>query len=382
MEGAVGYAHLCSACHGKEGEGKNYREYNTGIPSIGNPDFLRVASEDFIRFTMEKGRSLRQMGSWESSVSGMKSMELDRIVKHLKQTGAGTDLFVPDVSYGNSIHGQELYNRNCKTCHGENGKGGVAVALNQKGFLSRADNDFLVRTISAGRGNTAMPGWPQFEEKELADLIAYMRAWNNGLPPAGGMELPAADLEEGALKYHFLCSRCHGEFGEGETGPAIINRDFMAVAGDRYLLETIARGREHTAMFGWSADVYNQEKLEIQDISNIIGFMRKSAGSPLTYIYAGSNPGQSDRGAELFDLRCAECHGKNGEGVKGPALNNQEFLSAASNGYLMATITLGRSGSDMPSWGYGQDKYPALSGKERQDLVAFIRSMQRIRIKY
>ena len=64
------------------------------------------------------------------------------------------------------------------------------------------------------------------------------------------------------------------------------------------------------------------------------------------------------------------------------ALNNQEFLSAASNGYLLATITLGRSGSDMPSWGHGQDKYPALSGKERQDLVAFIRSMQRIRIKY
>ena len=181
MEGAAGYAHLCSACHGKEGEGKNYREYDTGIPSIGNPDFLRVASEDFIRFTMEKGRSLRQMGSWESRVSGMKSMELDRVVKHLKQGAARESQAAPEIRNGNSTVGQELYNRNCKACHGVNGKGEVAVALNQNGFLSRADNDFLIRTITGGRGNTAMPGWPQLEDNELADLIAYMRAWNNDL---------------------------------------------------------------------------------------------------------------------------------------------------------------------------------------------------------
>jgi cytochrome c oxidase cbb3-type subunit 3 len=184
------------------------------------------------------------------------------------------------------------------------------------------------------------------------------------------------------LKYHFLCSRCHGEFGEGETGPAIINEDFLEVASENYLYETIARGREHTAMFGWATDVYNKEQLQLQDISNIIGFMRNSALAPLDYIYPGRNPGQSDLGAGLFIKHCAECHGEKGEGVKGPALNNQEFLSAASNGFLLATITLGREGSDMPLWGYGQENYPKLSGKERQDLVAYLRSLQRIRIKY
>ena len=96
------------------------------------------------------------------------------------------------------------------------------------------------------------------------------------------------------MKYHYLCSRCHGEFGEGETGPSIINRDFLEAAGDRYLYETISQGRSHTAMFGWSSDVYNQEKLEPGDISNIIGFMRIAAKEPLTYVYAGSNPGRSE----------------------------------------------------------------------------------------
>jgi mono/diheme cytochrome c family protein len=135
-------------------------------------------------------------------------------------------------------------------------------------------------------------------------------------------------------------------------------------------------------MFGWSTDVYNQEKLERQDISNIIGHMRSSAQKELSYVYQGSNPGQGTEGALLFEKHCAECHGLSGEGVKAPALNNQEFLSAASNGYLLATITVGRSGTAMPSWGYGDTEHPQLAGKDRHDLVAYIRSFQRIQIKY
>lgn len=120
----------------------------------------------------------------------------------------------------------------------------------------------------------------------------------------------------------------------------------------------------------------------MQDISNIIGFMRQDAEGPLTYIYPGANPGDHDRGSALFQKRCADCHGREGEGIKAPSLNNQEFLSAASNGYILATITLGRRGTAMPSWGYGQEEYPSLSKGQREDLVAWIRSWQRIRIRF
>jgi mono/diheme cytochrome c family protein len=382
MGGPDGFAYLCSACHGKEGEGKSYVDYKTGIPSIGRYDFLRVASEEFIRFTLEKGRSLRQMGSWDRSVSGIQPGELDAITGYLKAGNSRKETKEVSVSGGDGNRGAELYKRYCQACHGEEGKGEVAVALNQEGFLTRATDRFILETIINGRGNTAMPGWPHLKDQELSDLLVLLRSWNRTRPPGDDMELPAPDLEEGALRYHFLCFRCHGEFGEGETGPAIINSDFLAAASNRYLYETIARGRAHTAMFGWSADVYNEEKLEIQDISNIIGFMRNNAGAPLTYLLPGSNPGDSELGRGIFAQHCAECHGQRGEGTKAPALNNQEFLSAATNGYLMATITVGRGETAMPSWGYGQGQYPALSGKERQDLVAFIRTWQRIRIKY
>lgn len=382
LDGATAFAYFCSACHGKQGEGKDYKVYQTGIASIGNPDFIRVASEDFIRFTIEKGRSLRQMGSWTGSISGMRIGELDGLATYLKNRDRVPGFSQSLVPNGNIAEGAKLFEQNCRACHGENGSGGVAVALDQHGFLSRAENDFIIATMLRGRGNTAMPAWSHLTQDELQMLLTVIRSWNASRPTGRDITLPVPDLKKGALSYHFLCSRCHGEFGEGETGPSIINADFLEAASNNFLYGTIAEGRVHTAMFGWSTDVFDQEKLEKQDISNIIGFMRKSATNPLSYIYPGSNPGNRVMGAEVFALRCAECHGPDGEGTNAPALNNQEFLSAASNGFLLATITVGRKGTAMPSWGYGSAEYPVLSGKEREDLVAFLRSWQRIRIKY
>ena len=382
LEGGTGFSYICSACHGKGGEGKNYNDFKTGVPAIGNPDFLRVVSSEYIRFTIEKGRSQRQMGSWSKEISGLDPPELDAITNYLYQKNESPDRTGLYRQKGNSNRGAELYNALCKTCHGSEGKGDVAVALNQEGFLKRTDNQYIMTTMLRGRRNAGMPGWSQLNDEQLVDIMTFIASWREGPVPERTLELPEADLEQGALQYHFLCSRCHGEFGEGETGPAIINRDFLASAGNRMLFETIALGRPHTAMFGWSTDLYNQEKLDLQDISNIIGHMRKSAMNELTYIYQGSNPGQVDEGAPLFEKYCSECHGKSGEGVKAPALNNQEFLNAASNGYLLATITVGRSGTDMPPWGYGDQEHPLLTGKQRQDLVAYIRSFQRIHIKF
>ncbi len=381
MDGAAGFAALCSACHGKDGEGKSYEDYKTGIPAIGNPAFLRVASPEYIRFTLEKGRSLRQMGSWTTGISGMKPAELDSLTAFLTAQ-PGLKIENRRRVSGNPDRGRKLFDYHCVTCHGPEGKGGVAVALNQQGFLGKADDALILGTLVRGRRNSAMPGWAHLQDRELGDLLSLLRSWSKSMPPSGQMELPEADLKQGALKYHYLCSRCHGESGEGETGPSIINRDFLEVAGNGYLYRTIATGRPHTAMFGWSSDVYNQEQLKKEDISNIIAFMRTSAEAPFTYVYPGTNPGNRENGALLFKQHCATCHGGNGEGTRAPALNNQELLNAASNGYLLATITIGREGTPMPSWGYNRGDHPVLSGSDRQDLVAFLRSFQRIRIKY
>jgi mono/diheme cytochrome c family protein len=99
------------------------------------------------------------------------------------------------------------------------------------------------------------------------------------------------------------------------------------------------------------------------------------------HIYPGESLGNPASGEKLFEKHCSDCHGYNGEGTKAPALNNQEFLNAASNGYILGTISLGRENTAMPSWGRGGEKYSKLGGSQRWDIVSYIRSWQKLVIQ-
>ncbi len=384
MEGERTFSMACSGCHGKEGIGKSYEEYDMGTPALLGKDFQRVVSEDFIVFTLLKGRSQREMASWNPDISGLRETEIADLARMIR----------PDRKAGRTVYdaaafqragveeGKTLFTRYCATCHGTEGSGGIALRLNQADLLSNADNSFLLHTLQTGRAEAVMPDWQNLQLQELYALVKYMRSWQTYIPINERFIIDEADAEKGKLKFRFMCSRCHGEQGKGQTGPAIINEDFLSVATDDLLYRTIAFGRSHTAMFGWSTDVYNAERLTNQDIGNLLAYMREEASKSPDYIYAGRNPGDNERGAPLYRLHCAECHGQHGEGDQAPALNNQELLSAASNGYFLATISVGRKGTEMQEWGWQEEERPALTADERHDIVAWIRGWQRISIGF
>lgn len=381
LEPAMVWSMICSSCHGKQGEGKDYESYKTGIPALGNPDFIRVVSGEMIWFTVMHGRGGRQMASWLPLYSGLTTPEIDSLVEMLE------DRYVSNLAFeeipwnaGHEREGEGMYAGDCQMCHGTGGLGDIGLPLNNADFLASASDRFLFNTLITGRNTAGMPAWPDYSSAEMAHLIRYIRTWGVGRRDDLPIRLPAGDPHQGELQYHYLCSRCHGEFGQGNTGPAIITRDFMNLASDRYLYETISEGRSHTAMFGWTNDLQGEGRLGEADISHIISYMREASARRREYVYPGSNPGDAAGGKGLFLANCARCHGPNGQGTSAPALNNQEFLSAASNGYLIATITIGRQGTRMPSWGQGSPEYPALSSAERLNIAAYVRSWQRFRI--
>ena len=383
IEGNKMYALCCSACHGKNKEGKNYNEYEIGVPALLNNDFLSVASGEFIKATVLNGRSGRQMASWLPDFSGFYKNEIDSVVNLIMMGKVNNSSFYnTEKIKGNIKKGQELYDSRCSMCHGNNGEGLVALALNNPDFQKSASDRFIYHTINGGRYNTAMPCWSYLTDIEISDLIALIRSWGKGYSLPANLNLPEGDSEQGALRFHYLCSRCHGEFGEGETGPAILNKDFLRSADDLYLYQMIAYGRFHTAMFGWAGQVTDQGKIEDKQITDLIAFMRSSENKTWDYIYPGANPGNADEGIKLFNSNCTICHGENGNGLKAPQLNSQEFLNASTNGYILAAISLGRTGTDMPCWGKGNEQYHELDGKQRQDLTAFIRSWQKVKIKF
>jgi mono/diheme cytochrome c family protein len=76
-----------------------------------------------------------------------------------------------------------------------------------------------------------------------------------------------------------------------------------------------------------------------------------------------------DRGKALF-AQCAGCHGPEGHGVVGlgPRLNSASFLAAASDDFLVRTITKGRAGTTMIPWAQVMGDYDIYS------VVAYMRS--------
>ncbi len=75
-------------------------------------------------------------------------------------------------------------------------------------------------------------------------------------------------------------------------------------------------------------------------------------------------------GAEIFTV-CAACHGEDAGGKvgMGPSLNSETFLSAASDEFLIRTITHGRIGTTMVGWS------SSYSAEQIESLVAHLRTM-------
>ena len=383
LPGPEGFLLICSACHGKSGEGKDYDDYRTGIPSLGSEDFLSVASQDLIAFTIYHGRSGRQMAAWNPRFSGLKHEEILDIARHIKaRAPVRSGLRAVQSLRGDPAAGEAAYLTNCSICHGDDGRGLPVITISNPDMLAAAGDSFLYRTVVRGRGNTAMPGWGRLSSADMANLLAFLRRWGPGSGRRQGPLPTDGDAGRGEDRYHYLCSRCHGLYGQGDTGPAILNPDFLAAASDSFLASMIAYGRRGTAMFGWATAVSRQERLSSRDIADVIAYLRRSAAlTPPEVIYPGPSFGSAGRGAAVFSTHCRECHGREGQGPKAPALNNQEFLNAATNGYLFATVSLGRAGTDMPAWGKGTDRHEALDLEARQDVVTFLRSWQTVVIK-
>ncbi len=373
---------FCSACHGKNGEGRNYENEKFGVPTLNNQDFQAVASRDLVEFTIIHGRGKRQMASWAPILSGLSKKEIQEVVSFIKRWQEVSPAF-ETVAYltGELDKGTEIYRRDCQMCHGPNGEGGIGPTINNQDFLTIASDRFIYLMIVVGRSNTAMPAWSQYSADEVKNVIQYLRSWQNVQPQKLSNQNIIGDVLSGQRLYDHLCIRCHGKSGSGGIGPAIMNRDFLEAASDQYLFQTISRGRSHTTMFGWASDLGKLERLTVDNINDLVAFIRAHQDTLIEFIYPGESLGDPKRGETLFRTYCTDCHGKMGEGVKAPALNNQEFLNAATNGFILATISLGKRGTAMPSWGRGSEKYKKLSGEERQHITAYIRGWQELLLR-
>ncbi|HUF47843.1 MAG TPA: c-type cytochrome [Vicinamibacterales bacterium] len=182
------YAGFCAACHGPQGEGRRY----AGIPpfpAIANRDFLSIASDDFIRETVRRGRPGRRMPAW-ATAAGLRPAEIDAVVSHVRTLGGV--VVEPDRRparwvTGDAAEGERLFARACESCHGSGGRGGEGPALANPVLLETATDTYLVETIGRGRRGTSMEGFrtpsptrPTLVDAEIEAIVAYLRRAQGG----------------------------------------------------------------------------------------------------------------------------------------------------------------------------------------------------------
>jgi mono/diheme cytochrome c family protein len=87
-------------------------------------------------------------------------------------------------------------------------------------------------------------------------------------------------------------------------------------------------------------------------------------------VLAADKAEQVARGQQLFADNCAACHGDNGQGDIGPALNSKQFLSTTDPGRIFSLISAGVPSTAMPSW--SQAYGGPFTDEQINDLVSFI----------
>lgn len=252
QHGAALYETYCSFCHGGQGEG--YLADNAN--ALANQDFLRLASDEFLTSSIVHGRPGTPMSAWGASMAGpLDDEEVEHLVAYLRSWQEVESLEVDDYTLpadASSMRGASYYAAaGCVDCHGELGKGGPYITLENPWFLTEVSDGYLRASIVEGRTGTPMPSFREtLSEAQIADLVALIRSWerepdedpiapfepdvsNACLNPDGpdpgfeltddrfiGVDTVAAALEAGS-KMILMDARAHSDFVEGHIAGAV-----------------------------------------------------------------------------------------------------------------------------------------------------------------
>ena len=266
------------------------------------------------------------------------------------------------------LSGAEMYMRICARCHGESGEGNFGPALKVKEYLRRVTDDDLRAAVLRGSATSEMMAWGDLgllSERQIDELVVMIRAWEPTAPEvAGPMVIEPAnaafgDPEQGEVLLAQYCTGCHGLNGEIAVGDGFILREAARSLDDATLARQIRDGIREMPPF--------HALLTTDDINDLLALIQTWQAGPL----ATATPILLS-GEEVFARVCARCHGRDGEGGIGMALNSKEFLAANDDEVIRQWITRGTLGTSMLSWG----DLGLITTEQIDELVAFIRAWE------
>ena len=215
------------------------------------------------------------------------------------QPRPGSKAVAPDAV----LNFNALYSSNCAGCHGQQGRGGAAIAVGDPVYLALVDDAVMRNVIVKGVPGTAMPAFAQSAGGMLTDaqidvIVGNMRSrWSrpgilDGANPPSYAAKSTGNAQHGEGVYATFCQACHGPAGRGGAkGSAITNPSFLALVSDQGLRTTLIAGRPELGMPDWRGNVPGKPMSD-QDITDVVAWLAsqrvQTPGQPYTTANSGA----------------------------------------------------------------------------------------------
>ncbi len=207
----------------------------------------------------------------------------------------------------------------------------------------------------------------------LAGLAVGAAAHADGLFRADQTPGDAAAVALGQSQY-LMCAACHGQDGEGKVGiaPRLNSTNYLAIASNAFLRDTIVKGRAGTNMAPFGAG------MSPEAVDGLVAYIRSWQTTPGLVLDEGPLTGDVATGEQLYKDICARCHGRSGAGYSesgsGTGIGRAGFLDVASDGFLRAVILEGKDNTAMRAF---DTRSPvAVADLERSEVDAIIRYLR------
>ena len=175
------YSENCAGCHGTDGK------FGPAI-ALNNPTYLAIADDVSIRRNVANGVRGTAMPPFALSAGGsLTDKQIDILIDGMRKKWAGAASLAEGApSYasketGNPNRGASIYEANCQSCHGTEGKGGAAGgSIVDPSYLSLVSNQYLRTITIVGRPDLHHPDWKQYtsgqllKSNQVSDVVAWL----------------------------------------------------------------------------------------------------------------------------------------------------------------------------------------------------------------
>jgi cytochrome c oxidase cbb3-type subunit 3 len=194
--------------------------------------------------------------------------------------------------------------------------------------------------------------------------------------PSDSAVVPPGKIMDFSYLYARNCSGCHGAEGKGGAAIGIGDPVYLAIADDATIKRVTADGVAGTSMPAFAQ--HSGGMLADGQIEIIVRGIRSRWAKPdvlhevAAPPYAAEVPGDSKRGAIVYNNYCASCHGADGRGSKqAGSIVDGSYLALVSDQNLRTTVIVGRPELGAPDW-RGDTPGRPMSPGEISDVVAWL----------